>query len=108
MDRDLKETVLDYVHMKNQQIIDQIILQLKQIDVDGETMEYIIEQVGMKDQMLHQLRNDYNVTRFEVINHAKNDMGIGRIMTLYKDMNHFTNIELSYQDGGKTLKVFLG
>jgi len=28
MDRDLKETVLDYVHMKNQQIINQII-QLK-------------------------------------------------------------------------------
>ena len=108
MDRDLKETVLDFIYMKNQQIIDQIILQLKQIDVDGETMEHIIEQVGMEKQMLHQLKNDYNVTRFEVINHAKNDMGIGRVMTLYKGMNHFTNIELSYQDDGKTLKVFLG
>jgi len=51
MDRDLKETVLDYVHMKNQQIIDQIILQLKQMEVDGETMEYIIKQVGMESQM---------------------------------------------------------
>jgi hypothetical protein len=108
MDRDLKETVLDYVHMKNQQIIDQIILQLKQIDVDGETMECIIEQVGMKDQMLSQLRSDYNVTRFEVINHAKNDMRVGRIMAWYKELRHFTNIELSYQDDGKTLKVFLG
>jgi len=108
MDRDLKETVLDYVHMKNQQIINQIILQLKQMEVDGETMEYIIEQVGMKEQMLHQLKNDYNVTRFEVINHAKNDMQVGRVMTLYKETNDFTDIELSYQDNGKTLKVFLG
>jgi hypothetical protein len=93
--------------MQNQQIIDQIILQLKQIDVDGETMEYIIKQVGMETQMLRQLKNDYNVTRFEVINHAKNDMRVGRIMTLYKELNHFIDIELSYQDGGKTLKVFL-
>jgi len=93
--------------MKYKTIAEHIILQLKQMEVDGETMEYIIEQVGMKDQMSHQLRNDYNVTRFEVINHAKNDMGIGRVMTLYKGMNHFTNIELSYQDDGKTLKVFL-
>jgi hypothetical protein len=86
--------------------INNIIQLLK--DVDGETMEYIITQVGMNDQMSHQLRNDYSVTRFEVINHAKNDMGVGRVMTLYKEMNHFNNIELSYQDDGKTLKVFLG
>ena len=41
--------------MKYQQIADQIILQLKQMEVDGETMQYIIEEVGMKDQMLRQL-----------------------------------------------------
>jgi len=41
--------------MKNQQIVNQIILQLNQINVDGETMESIIEQVGMSDQMLRQL-----------------------------------------------------
>lgn len=93
--------------MKNQQIVDQIILQLNQIDVDGETMEYIIKQVGMESQMLSQLKSDYNVTRFEVINHAKNDMRVGRIMTLYKELSHFTDIELLYQDDGKTLKVFL-
>ena len=28
---------------------------LKSIDIDGETMQYIIEEVGMKDQMLRQL-----------------------------------------------------
>ena len=33
----------------------QIIQMLKDIDVDGETMEYILRQVGMEDQMANQL-----------------------------------------------------
>jgi hypothetical protein len=41
--------------MINEQTAEHIILQLKQIDIDGETMEHIIEQVGMSDQMLRQL-----------------------------------------------------
>jgi len=63
-------------------------------------------------------RNDYNsipeqfkevkITRLEIINHAKNDHPIGRILTLYKEMGDFTSIELSYQDGKSTLKIFLG
>jgi len=32
-----------------------IIDMLRTIDVDGETMEYILEQVGMEDQMHRQL-----------------------------------------------------
>ena len=28
---------------------------LKRIDIDGETMQYIIEKLGMNDQMLRQL-----------------------------------------------------
>jgi hypothetical protein len=47
------------------------------------------------------------ITRLEVINHAKNDMPIGRILTLYKELEDFNNIEVSYQDGGMTLKIFL-
>ena len=47
------------------------------------------------------------VTRFEVINHAKNDKRIGRLLTLYKERQHFNVVELSFQDGGKTLKVFI-
>lgn len=47
------------------------------------------------------------ITRLEVINHAKNDKPIGRILTLYKELNDFNSIELSFQDGGKTLKIFL-
>lgn len=62
-------------------------------------------------------RNDYNsipeqpkqieITRLEVINHAKNDRPIGRILTLYKELGDFNSIELSYQDGKRTLKIFL-
>ena len=32
-----------------------IIQQLKQMEVDGETMQYILKQIGMEDQMLKQL-----------------------------------------------------
>jgi hypothetical protein len=35
--------------------INHIISVLKDIDVDGYTMQYIIEQVGMEEQMLRQL-----------------------------------------------------
>ena len=62
-------------------------------------------------------RNDYNaipeeipaieITRLEVINHAKNDHPIGRMLTLYKELGDFKSIELSYQDGKRTLKIFL-
>ena len=36
-------------------IIDNIIFQLNYIDVTGEDMQYILESVGMEDQMLRQL-----------------------------------------------------
>ena len=51
---------------------------------------------------------EVEITRLEVINHAKNDHPIGRILTLYKELGDFTSIELSYQDGKRTLKIFLG
>jgi hypothetical protein len=35
--------------------VEEIISKLKEMDVDGETMEFIIESVGMRDQMLRQL-----------------------------------------------------
>jgi hypothetical protein len=50
---------------------------------------------------------EVEVNRFEVINHAGNDKPIGRILTMYKEMGDFQEIELSYQDGGRTLKIFL-
>jgi hypothetical protein len=39
----------------NHNIVKDVISKLKDIGVDGETMQYIIEQVGMNDQMLRQL-----------------------------------------------------
>ena len=47
------------------------------------------------------------IIRLEVINHATNDRPIGRILTLYQELGDFKSIELSFQDGGKTLKIFL-
>jgi hypothetical protein len=47
------------------------------------------------------------ITRLEVINHTSNDKPKGRILTLHKKLGDFNSIELSYQDGGKTLKIFL-
>ena len=49
------------------------------------------------------------IDRVEIINHAtaENGNGIGRLLTLYKEMGDFNSIELSVQDGGKTLKIFL-
>ena len=35
--------------------IENIIKKLEFLQVDGETMQYILEQVGMQDQMLRQL-----------------------------------------------------
>ena len=37
------------------EFVKDIIAKLKVIDVDGETMQYILEQVGMEEQMLRQL-----------------------------------------------------
>ena len=35
--------------------VDAVIQYLNSIEVDGDTMEYIIKEVGMKEQMLRQL-----------------------------------------------------
>ena len=43
------------MNLNQQSSADHIIEHLIAIDVDGETMQYIIEKVGMNDQMLRQL-----------------------------------------------------
>jgi len=37
------------------QKVEMVIKTLKDIEVDGETMQHILEKVGMHEQMLHQL-----------------------------------------------------
>ena len=51
--------------------------------------------------------NEEKITRVEVINHAQNDLKIGRLLTLYKELNDFEDIEISIQGQGGTLKIFL-
>jgi hypothetical protein len=48
-----------------------------------------------------------NITRLEVINHAKNSHRIGRILTLYKETEDFTVVDAEFQDDGRTLKIFI-
>jgi len=47
------------------------------------------------------------ITRIEVINHATNDYPVGRLLTLLKELKDFESIQISIQDGGRTLKLFL-
>ena len=51
--------------------------------------------------------DDTKITRVEVINHAKNTYQFGRLLTLYKELEDFGSIDISIQDGGRTLKIFL-
>jgi hypothetical protein len=51
--------------------------------------------------------DETKITRLEVINHATDNHPIGRLLTLYKELDDFDHIELSVQDEGKTLKIFL-
>jgi len=47
------------------------------------------------------------INRLEIINHAKNDKAVGRLLTLYKELGDFNGLDFSVQDDGKTLKIFL-
>jgi hypothetical protein len=53
-DEDEAPTMLCQDKQKNDAVKD-IIAKLKEIEVDGETMEYILDQVGMLDQVAKQL-----------------------------------------------------
>ena len=66
-------------------------------------LEYILSEY----EKIKESENLVEITRFEVINHAKNTYQIGRLLTLYQELGDFSSIELSFQDGGRTLKVFL-
>jgi len=52
-------------------------------------------------------RKEDKVTRLEIINHSGNLMPFGRMLVMYKETGDFNNIEVCYQDGGKTLKIFI-
>ena len=47
-----------------------------------------------------------DVTRLEIINHAKNNLEIGRVLTLRAGKD-FTVLDAQLQDGGSTIKIFI-
>ena len=61
----------------NRTYVNDIISKLRTIDVDGETMQYILKKVGMEDQMLKQLigtADDYQINYYTSLrNIAKNN-----------------------------------
>jgi ferritin len=71
-----KETELMKLHPN---MVEEIIDMLKHMDVDGETMQYIIDNVGMNDQMLRQLvmTNPYT----EISELLKEKMGVDDVLS---------------------------
>jgi hypothetical protein len=54
--------------------VETIISLLNEIEVDGETMQYIIEKVNMHEQMLKQLILTYPSDAMQVISHEVEQM----------------------------------
>ena len=57
------------------EFVKDIIAKLKVIDVDGETMEYILEQVGMKEQVLKQLFAQTTNDEIDYLHDVRNGKG---------------------------------
>jgi hypothetical protein len=51
--------------MMNKSIVPIVIAALKEIELDGETMEHIINEVGMRDQMIKQLTPQDDIVELE-------------------------------------------
>ena len=56
--------------------VESVIATLKHINVDGETMEYILKQVGMDWQMLRQLVLTSPLEQVEYLVEEKKDLAI--------------------------------
>lgn len=57
------------------EIVNSIISQLKGIEVDGETMEYILRQVGMEEQVLKQLFSQSTNDEIDYLHDVRNGKG---------------------------------
>jgi LAS superfamily LD-carboxypeptidase LdcB len=94
----LKEEAATSVMRSHPGMVEEIIEMLKHIDIDGETMQYILKAVGMEEQMQQSFAN---VNRVEVIQHS--EPYNGRAYTNY----NAKDVEIQLQDDNKTLKIFL-
>ena len=57
-------------------IVFDIIEELKKMDVDGETMQYILKKTGMEDQMLRQLIMTLPIEQTEYLLEERKDLRI--------------------------------
>ena len=57
-------------------IVFDIIQELKKMEVDGETMQYILEKTGMEWQMLRQLIMTLPIEQVEYLIEERKDLGI--------------------------------
>jgi hypothetical protein len=65
----------EYVkNMTKDKEVKDIILKLISIDVDGETMQHILQQVGMEDQMLRQLMLTQPAEHVEALIEERNEL----------------------------------
>jgi hypothetical protein len=63
--------------MENKEkMIRDIIITLRLLEVDGETMQYILEQTGMEWQMLRQLIMTLPIEQTEYLLEERKDLGI--------------------------------
>ena len=57
-------------------IVFDIIQELKKMEVDGETMQYILEKTGMEWQMLRQLIMTLPIEQIEYLIEERKDLGL--------------------------------
>ena len=100
--------------MTNQNLANIVISVLNEMNVDGETMEYIINQVGMREQMINQLylnkvqsQNDdnfrdgiYTFTEGELLEYTRQivgrckDAAMDAVKESGADFEYYTELEL--------------
>ena len=61
---------------KDHHLVQTIINQLNDIEVDGETMQHILQQVGMEWQMLRQLMLTMPIEQVEYLMEEREDLGL--------------------------------
>jgi len=55
-------------------MVEEVISMLRHMEVDGETMQYILEKVGMEDQMLRQLVMSQPISEVEYMYQERKEL----------------------------------
>ena len=61
---------------KDHHLVQTVINQLNDIEVDGETMQHILQKVGMEWQMLRQLMLTMPIEQVEYLMEEREDLGL--------------------------------